>query len=147
MNSLATTDPVQHIDMLTILLGRLRQIEQIDEKGTVVEQEIQQIVHVALTEFISAKSNEVSEAALDILRYLPIRSGNEVNYILELAEDAQDEKVQKAYALAIKFSKIERGETWTTLENGRRSNVPEVRMAVEERLQRGNSDFIISDSR
>jgi hypothetical protein len=76
-NKLPSADPTECVDLLTIMQGRVLQIRDDNEVGNVIEQEVRQIVNIAGDQ-IAAKGvdNDVRDAALDILRYLPVRSAD-----------------------------------------------------------------------
>jgi coproporphyrinogen III oxidase-like Fe-S oxidoreductase len=63
-----------------------------------IEHEIRQIVEVMYAVFTATDNVVVREVALDIVRYLPGRSVNEINNILELAKNA---RIQEACAYAL----------------------------------------------
>jgi len=128
-------DETQMVDLLLILLGRVLEIEEEGKIGQDIENEVQQIVKVALNNIASASSEEVHEAALDIIHYLPMRTTNEVEFVLQLAEKASDGRVQRACAEAITYAGLN-AEGKKALEAGRQSGVKAVREAVEERLRR-----------
>jgi len=86
----------EQVDLLTILLGRLLQIVEAKEVGDFVEREIQQIVHFVTAAFLYSGNDEIEGVVMDILGYLPARSANEILFVLQLAEDATDERVQRA---------------------------------------------------
>src|ERR1700730_7868514 len=63
-------DQDQRGELLSILLGRMLQIAEADEKGGPVEQEVQEIVQCGYPAFTSSEDAVLREAALDLLRYL-----------------------------------------------------------------------------
>ena len=127
----------EQIDLLAILLGReLHIVEDLDEVSDEVEGETRQIVQAMYAVFTRTKSDEVREAALDIVRYLPARSANEIEYVLGLAKDMADARIQKACADALEFAIPKTDEAWDALALGKGSGVEAVRKAVEGRLKR-----------
>jgi hypothetical protein len=81
--------------------------------------------------------DEAKEAALAVLRYLPVRSANEVKYVVGLAEGATDTSVQNACARALRRANPPKGaDAWDALEVCKQSGVKVVRDAVEEVLKR-----------
>ena len=131
-----SADATQYIDLLTILLGRILQISEAKEMGSAIEGELQHLAQVACDRAIATGNNAVREVALDMLRYLPARSVNEVNMVLGLAERASDERIRGACADAIRSARPETPDPWAALEAGKGSRVQVVRDAVEECLKR-----------
>ena len=111
------------------------QIQEAEEKGSKIESEIAQIVQAVLT-FAHADS-DTHDAFWDICRYLPMRTEQEVVYVLDCAQNSQDESLQAAFLQAVQFSKPESDEVWAVLEKvGLSSSSAKVRKVVEERLQK-----------
>jgi hypothetical protein len=132
---LVSINQVERVDLLTILLGRLLQIVEAEEMGDAVEREIQQIGHFVYPGFLSGGDDEIRDVVLDILRYLLARSVNEIRFVLQLAEDETNERVQRACASSLAAA-IPRGDdAWDALSVGRGSKVEVVRSIVEERLK------------
>ena len=129
-------EPNEQADLLSLLLGRVLHIVEENQQGELIEREVHQIVQTTFPVFTSASDNLIHNAALDILRYLPARSVAEITDVLSLAEEAEDEQVQQACAMALQYSNPETEEAWRTLESGRQSRIMEVRKAVEERISR-----------
>ena len=132
----ASLDLVEQIELLTILLGRVLQVQKANESGHDVEREIQEIVQIIQPIFTSTRNDEISGIVLDILSYLPARSANEIEYVLQLINDATDERIQIACASALRYASPGTPEAWTALEVGRQSKVEVVRKAVGEGLER-----------
>ena len=124
------------VDYLFILLGRVLHIEEAKEGGVVIEAEIHEIVQSVYPSFTSASDERVRAAALDILRYLPLRTANEITYVLALAHKTTDQQVQSAIAGALVYANPQTPTDKNSLELGRKSPVEVVRKAVEERLAR-----------
>jgi len=132
----AAVDQDEQVDLLSILLGKVLQIVEADEKGEPVEREVEEIVQCVYPTFTATSNELVREAALDILRYLPARSVNEIRYALNLAEQAIDQQVWQVCAQALQYADPETEEAWQALEVGERSQKKAVREAVEERISR-----------
>lgn len=128
-------DSSQFVDLFTILLGRVLQMNAAKEQGGTIERELGQLVQVVCDSFAAAGNEEEREAALDILRYLPVRTENEVRSVLRLAERAADERVQQACAAAVAYAHPETPLAWAALEEGRHSAIKLVREAVEGPLE------------
>jgi len=124
-------DSSQFVDLLTILLGRVLQMKRAQEQGEIIERELGQLVQVACDSFASAGNEEVREAALDILRYLPMRSEHEITSVLQLAERVDDERVEQACALAVEYAEPETPQARAALEAGGWSAIKPVRNAVD----------------
>ncbi|HZO74930.1 MAG TPA: hypothetical protein VFB60_22175, partial [Ktedonobacteraceae bacterium] len=127
-------DETQTADLLLILLGRVLEIQEEEKTGQDIESEVKQIVQVALDSIASASSEEVCEAALDIIRYMPVRTANEVEFVLQLTEKVADERVQRACVEAIRFARLN-AEGKAALETRKQSGVKMLREAVERRLR------------
>jgi hypothetical protein len=109
------------------------QIVEADETGTPVEAEVQRIVQSALPA-TRASDEAIRETALDILRYLPARSANEIRYALDIAENTTDMQAREACALAIRYAEPATKEALTALETGRQSQKQAVRDAVKQAI-------------
>src|SRR6266568_1747075 len=129
---LLSVDTAEYVDLLTILLGRILQIQEADERGNAIESEVQVIAQVASVGLISTENDEVREAMLDIVRYLPARSVNEIKMVLQLAEGSTDERIQRACAVALERSRPKTSDDWAVLELGEQSKVMVIRNAVEK---------------
>ncbi len=92
-------DEEECVELLTILLGRVLQIVEAEEKGKLAEDEVQYIVQCIHPAFTSASDERVREAALDIVRYLPARSAREIQFVLQVGKVR--DMVQQAVWLAI----------------------------------------------
>jgi len=130
------SDPVEYVDLLTILLGRVLQIQKADEIGNAVEREIQRIAQIVIDSLASTYDDEVREALLDIVSYLPSRTENELSFMLQLAKDTNDRQIQKACASSLMRAEPKTPEAWAALESGRHSGVDVIRYAVAKRLVR-----------
>jgi hypothetical protein len=98
------------------------------------EQEVQRIVQFVLP-FAQATS-EAREVVLDIIRYLPMRTIQEVADKLDFVEKTQDKDLQEAAVQAIRYARPATDGAWKALEQGRTSSVFIVCEAVEEALKR-----------
>ena len=103
--------------------------------GDSVEREIQRIVHFVYPGFLSRGDDEIQDVVLDILRYVPARSVNEIRYVLELAKDATDKRVQRACASSLSSARPQGDDAWDALAEGKTSPVQVVREVIEERLK------------
>jgi hypothetical protein len=131
-------DPVQYVDLLTILLGRILQVLEIDKTNTVIEDGIRQIVDVAIDALASKSADEYEaiEATLDIMRYLPVRSADEVLFVLQLTKDTTDRRIHTACSESLRRANPDAPEVRTALEAGKQSPVKVICYAVEEVLSR-----------
>ena len=105
--------------------------------GDLVEREIRQIVQLVYPGFLSSGDDEIEEVVLDILSYVPARSANEIRYVLELAKDATDKRVQRACASSLNSARPQGDDAWDALAEGKTSPVEAVRKVIEERLKQG----------
>ncbi len=67
-------DLEEQVDFLFILLGRVLHIKETEEVGDTIETEIHKIVQGVYPSFTSASDETIRATALDILRYLPLRT-------------------------------------------------------------------------
>jgi hypothetical protein len=132
-------DSVEQVELLTILLCRLLQIEDADEMGNEIEQEMALLINAALGYLTTDTTNEAIEVngvVLDMLKYLPLRSANEITNTLTLAEGSADTRVQDACAYALYYARPETNEAWMALERGKESKLEAVRQNVGVVLRR-----------
>lgn len=131
--------PDLQIDLLLILLGRILQIgeDSVDTSAEQkVQQEIRQIIQT-ITPYFTSTTDDVRDAALDILRYLLARSGDEIRFVIEGAEQAKDEQVRDAYCYALRYARpLGKSERNTLERMGKGSQVKAVREATEGALSR-----------
>ena len=127
----------EYVELLIILLGRVLQIQEADETGPGIEQEVQRIVKASLP--FAQPESDAWYIVLHIVYYLPARTEREVVYILDLTRNTQDHNIQSACAEALKCSKPVTDEAWAVLEKAKTSSITVVREAVEERLKRRKS--------
>jgi hypothetical protein len=135
---LLSADPAQYIDLLTILLGRILQFQEASQMGDSVEHEIRQIVDVVLDVFTSKNANEFEgiEATLDIIRYLPARTADEVFFILQLAKDTTDTRIHIACSEALRHANPDLPQVLKALGTGKQSPIKVIRYAVEKVIER-----------
>ena len=126
------------VDLLLILLGRILQIGE-DAPDTSPEQKTQQEIHYIvqqITPFCTSTNDDVRDAALDILPYLPVRTEHEIRFVIEGAEQAKDGQVRDAYCDALRRARPLKSE-WDMLKRmGMQSQVKGVRAATEEAMKR-----------
>ena len=123
----------EQVELLNLLLGRVLQIQEADEKGPEVEREIAQIVQVALP--FALADSDTRDVTLDISRYLPVRTEQEVIYVLGCVQSSRDDSLQDAFLQAVKYSFPESEQAWVALEEGARtSSSAKVHKIVKERL-------------
>jgi len=70
------------------------------------------------------------------LRYVPARSANEIQLVLQLAEEATNKRVQQACASSLRDAEPQGDDAWDALAEGKTSPAEAVRKVVEERLKR-----------
>ena len=124
----------ERAELLTLLLGRVLQIQEAGEPDAETAQEVRDIVQAAQPYYATADS-DTQEAALDILCYLPARSEHEIVYVLDLAQQTRDDEMQQAYAHALEYAEPATDAAWAVLEDARKSNIKAIREAVERRLE------------
>jgi hypothetical protein len=130
---LPTCVEAERIELLLILLGRILSIREDEKRDQKTEQEIRHIVQV-IWPFVSAGCEE-RELLLDMLRFLPACTEQEIVYMLDLAKNTQDDEIQKACAYAIRSCKPATNEAWALLEQARTLSIPVICEAVEWRLE------------
>jgi len=124
------------IDSTTIILGRVLKITKNNERGIVIERELQQFILVACSIFALVERQSLREAILDIIRFSPSRTLREIKFMLQLADEVSDESIQQACAYALERAKPVSSEAWAALESGKQSSVKAIRTAVEAVLIR-----------
>jgi hypothetical protein len=129
-------DQSEYIELLTILLGRILHILEAGEMGDAIEAELQQIAQTAEFGFTATDNNESCEAILEIMRYLPARSMNEIKSVLRLAGENRDTRIQQACAVALRRSVPCTPDAWHMLESALHTKVLVISVAVKERLER-----------
>lgn len=131
-----SANPTECYDLLTIVFGRVLVLAEVEPIEAEHEQELQEIARYASDLALATQTEEIRTAALDILRYLPMRSANEVQFLLQQAESANEPALQQAYLEAIKFARPATPAAWVALEQGKQTLSPAVVSVVEELLKR-----------
>ena len=144
--SILSSDLVRAVNMLKILLGRIIQIKDSGATDNNTKKEVQEIIISAKDGHAMQGDDEVKEAALDILRYLPVRSADEIRVVIQLAESATDGDLRQAYASSLRRAMPGKddADALRELEVGRKSYVDEVREAAEyvfEQAKRKGVDY------
>lgn len=132
--SASNTD--EQVDILTILVGRLLYIIEAHNMGENIEQEIRQITRTALYFLDSTNTQDIIEIALDILRFLPTRTANEITFVLQQAECTTDQHLQTAYRRVLRYAEPYDKAAWDTLAEGQLSHVQFIQEAVEAVLKK-----------
>ena len=122
----------QNADLLMILMGRMLQVQEEDEMGKEIEEEVQQLAIVALTYLKQGSGDgEVIDAAFDVVQSLPARTASEIQFVWRVVDETADSRVHVACAVALRSAKPKNEEARRELEKGKASSVGEVRDAVE----------------
>ena len=97
---LVAADATEAADLSTILTGRLLYMQETKESG---QAEIQRIVETVRQMLAKAGSTEkeLHETLLDILRCLPARTGDEIAFVRQLAENTTDQEQHEALLVAL----------------------------------------------
>ena len=135
---LNSTNEELRADLLLVLLGCVLQVQEAETTNNTVvdEQEVQHIAGIAIQCFLSATVQDVQDAALDILRYLPARTINEIHFVVTQAEQAQDLQVRGAYCEALRYAQPEDDIAKKVLEKvGKDAQVAQVREAARRALR------------
>jgi hypothetical protein len=130
---LHTCVEAEQAELLMLLLGRVLQIQENNDVDQKIEQEVQHIIQVVLP--FAQSNSEAREVVLDIVRYLPARTEQEIIFVLNLAQGTQDADIQQACGNAIRRSRPVSDAAWAILEQGRTLSVAVIREAVKERLE------------
>jgi hypothetical protein len=126
-------DRLQKVDLLMILMGRMLQVQETDEMGQGIEEEVQRLAIIALDYLKQGGGDiEVIEAALDVIHSLPARTAGEIQFVWQVVDGTTDSRIHVACARALLSAKPKDGRAWKELEKGKTSSVKEVRDAVEE---------------
>ncbi len=126
----------ESVDLLVILMGRVLQVQEAEEKPGVVAQELEEIAQAVLAQYQTMQQDDGKQAALDVLRYLPARAEGEVRSLLQLAEQGQDEQVAAACAQALQYADTKQVGVKKALSEGRKSSHRAVREVVERLLRK-----------
>jgi hypothetical protein len=124
----------ESIGLLLFLLEYVYQIGETNETGEEVEQKLQQIAQIACRDLDSPNHAE-TEVRLNIIRSLPIRSVNEFAFVVHLAEETTDERLQQACACALEQSAPQTSKEWEKLETVTQSSVAVISTAAAKRLK------------
>lgn len=133
LNLASINDRRECIDLLLILLGRLLTILEINEIGDTIENEVKDIARTACLGIATADHDEC-EARLEVIRYLPVRSAEEVNIVLGLAEETDNERLQHACSFALKQAAPRTRKAWKAIEMAGQSKVFVMSTAAKELL-------------
>jgi hypothetical protein len=129
-SKVAAANDSEKVELLTILAGRLYALGESAQKDDTL-QEIQMYVSTA---YSCLHNRETREAALDVIRALPARTSAEVNYIVQVAQDVQDqdtrEDIQTACGVALRYVSTKVPETRAALEQAELSPVGVIREAA-----------------
>ena len=133
---LESNDLVEQRDALLVLLGRVLQVQEPDERGEAVEQEVQEIGKRVVALLSHERDCDYQEIVLEIVRSLPARTGAEIGFILRLAEQTGSEHIQNACATALRRARPTVDESWDMLEAGRRLASEPIQAAIDEVARR-----------
>ena len=124
-------------DLLTILMGRILLLQEQNKVGREVEIEVQRLADVPLKTLATQRGDEeVRQAALDVVRYLPARTVGEISFVLQIADGTNDQGLLKACADALQHARPMDNVAWDALERGRNAAAEVVKKAVEQALKR-----------
>ena len=128
---------MQDRDLLTILMGRILLLQEQEKVGNQVELEVQGLAAVALKTIAEQHvDEEVRQAALDVVCYLPARTVGEINFVLRIVNDTNNQALSGACAFSLERARPMDNAAWDALEQGRSAAANEVRKAVEKTLRR-----------
>jgi hypothetical protein len=123
---------MQRLNLFAILLGRVLHIQDSSETGEAIEKEVQHIAETVIDCIRTEPPGEGREVALDVLRFLPARSANEITFVGHQLETAMDGEVRKAYIDALQKADPKTPDARIALEEvGKRSSQDDVREVIE----------------
>jgi len=127
-----------NIDLFTIMMGRILQVQENGETGPQIEGEVQRLAAVAFDYLSRGNITDmvVYEAALDIVRSLPARTANETRFVWQVMQAATEPRVSTACLQALAMAEPQNASAWHEIEQGKTSSVQEVREVVEVVLKR-----------
>jgi hypothetical protein len=126
-----------NIDLLATLMGRILQVQEKDETGQQIEEEVQRLATVALDYLTRGNmADTVYETALDIVRSLPARTANEIRFVWQIIQGTTEPRIFTACAQALATAEPTDAAAWKEIEQGMASPVLEIKEAVEAVLQR-----------
>ncbi|HYT42823.1 MAG TPA: hypothetical protein VEP90_10775, partial [Methylomirabilota bacterium] len=134
------TNPLNCVDLLTILLGRILYLLEVGNKKA--DAELKKITEIACSSYRAFNDEEVRSMAIEIVSFLPARTKSEINALLGLATESTDEPIQEACALALRRSKPVSETAWNTLALGKTSKIITVRKAVEDCLRQRKAEKV-----
>lgn len=134
LSSKAYSSSTDCVDLLMILLGRVLQIQEADERGDTITRELQQLAWTVCSDLDPLKEDE-TEVRLDIIRSLPSRSANEIIFVVRLAGEDTHEQIHQACAEALRDAKPQTSEDWKALEVATQSSLTVISTAAEECLK------------
>lgn len=128
-----TSDDDERTELLSLLLGRVLQIQEGEEVGGERDDEVRQIVEITLA--TDNASQATAEITRSILRFLPARTEAEITLLIELALKTEDKSQQEACATALRQAHPQDSRAWDTLEAAQTSGVSEMEQAARARLE------------
>ena len=134
LSSKAYSSSTDCVDLLMILLGRVLQIREADERGDTITRELQQLAWTVCSDLDPLKEDE-TEVRLDIIRSLPSRSANEIMFVVRLSEEDTHEQIHQACAEALRDAKPQTSQDWKALEVATQSSLTVISTAAEECLK------------
>ena len=139
-SKVAAANGPERVDILTILTGRLYALEEGTEKDDAIP-EVKMYVSTALA---CLGDTETREASLEVIRALPTRTLAEVNYILQIAKDAQDQDarddIEKACGAALSHASTQVPEIRAALEQAKQSSADAIRNTAKRLLKPNRSN-------
>jgi hypothetical protein len=139
---LSSAQEPEKIDLFALLLARLLYIQKKDEvqqasaEGKEKKGEAQHIVTVAWKELTTTRKTqrELSMVLLDILRYQPVRSSEEIVFVQQLAAQATDQEIQQAVLEALRHAQPEQ-DAVPQLQSASASRDTQIAGAAQQALE------------
>ncbi|HEY1352639.1 MAG TPA: NACHT domain-containing protein [Ktedonobacteraceae bacterium] len=127
-------DDYEYSELLTIILGRILHILETQETGQDIEQELQQIVTCISEKLLTLTQQNVCEAVLAMISYLPARSAGEIHMLQHIAENTANKRVHQSCAGAISRSTSCNEKARDTIKTIAEANIDQVSGAAMTRL-------------
>ena len=121
----------EHIELLSLVLGRILQILEGGEVSPEVEIETQNLVAKATIPRVIER--ESVNFVKTMLSFLPARTEREIAFIVKLAQETPDSHT--AYTMALERARPVNDKAWAELEVAQTSGIAEIEQAAKTRLE------------
>lgn len=129
---LSQSDSAFITDQLTILMGRVLQVQETGEAGQQTDEEVQRFAAVALNYLVRKDVNAgAHEVALDILRSLPACTAHDIRSLWQIIQGTTETRIITACLQALSSDIPKEDNAWMEIEQGKISPVEQVREVVK----------------